>query len=392
MKIAFLCNNFKSQNGVERVWSQKLSLLAEHPDFDVFLITYNQYGAPFSFPISDKVHHIDLATRYISRCSFHGIYQYMDRYKSERLFRKELDTLFNKLNPNIITCADLHVSDLKAILSSTVQAVRIVECHCGRSAYFADVHKHRHFLKRLQDRLLKQQLISAIRKFDKMVVMTEAEKADWELKDKVICIPNMLDSSPEHEFKKFLVQKRVISVGRYAYQKGYDLLLESWQMVQITHPDWSLHIYGSHDGGVGDYERLQDQIKQNQIGNVFLHQFTNDVYVCYAQSDFYVMSSRFESFGLVLIEAMSCGLPVISFDCKYGPQSIIQNGKTGFLVPQGNTNELAAAICSMIEHNEERQQMAVNTRTESKKYQPENVMPIWCDFYKSLVANHPIDS
>ena len=70
MKIAFLCNNFKSLNGVERVWSQRLSLLAEHHDFDDYLITYNQYGAPLSFQISDKVHHIDLATRYISRCSF----------------------------------------------------------------------------------------------------------------------------------------------------------------------------------------------------------------------------------------------------------------------------------------------------------------------------------
>jgi glycosyltransferase involved in cell wall biosynthesis len=392
MKIVFLCNNFKSQNGVERVWSQKLSMLAEHPDFDVFLITYNQYGNPFSFQISDKVYHIDLATRYISRCSFHGIYQYIDRYKSERLFRKELDRFLNKLSPDIITCADLHVSDLKAVLSSTVHAVRIVECHCGRSAYFEDVYKHNHLLKRLQDRYLKKQLISAIRKFDKVVVMTEAEKEDWELNDKVVCIPNMMDICPRRESVKPLVHKRVISVGRYAYQKGFDLLLESWCIVQKSHPDWALHIYGSHDGGVGDYERLQEQIKQNQIDNVFLHQFTNDVYACYSQSDFYVMSSRFESFGLVLIEAMACGLPVISFGCKYGPRSIIQNRKTGLLVPQGNTKELAVAICSMIEQDEERQQMAMNAKSESKKYQLESIMPIWCDFYKSLVAGRSIEA
>ena len=77
MRIAFLCNNFKSLNGVERIWSQKLSLLAEREDDQVFLITYNQYGAPFSFPLSEKVRHIDLATRYISRCSFNGIWQYI---------------------------------------------------------------------------------------------------------------------------------------------------------------------------------------------------------------------------------------------------------------------------------------------------------------------------
>ena len=392
MKIVFLCNNFKSQNGVERVWSQRLSLLAEQPDFDVSLITYNQYGAPFSFPISDKVHHLDLATRYVSRCSFHGIFQYVDRYKSERQFRRELNKALISLRPDIIVCADMHVADLKAVQSSMVHAVRIVECHCGLSAYFEDIHKHRHFLKRIQEKILKKQLISAIRKFDKIMVLTEAEKKDWNLKDKVKCIPNMLVAYPEYEPKETNVRKRVISVGRYAYQKGYDMLLESWRMVQEKHLDWSLHIYGSHDGGVGDYEQLQEQIKQDQIENIFLHQSTNDVYSCYAQSDFYVMSSRFESFGLVLIEAMSCGLPVISFDCKYGPQSIIQDGETGLLVPQGNTKKLANAICSMIENDEARQRMAVNARIESKKYQQENMMPIWHEFYRSLVASHPIDA
>ena len=286
----------------------------------------------------------------------------------------------------------MHVADLKAVQSSTVHAVRIVECHCGLSAYFEDIHKHRHFLKRIQEKILKKQLISAIRKFDKIMVLTEAEKKDWNLKDKVKCIPNMLVAYPEYEPKETNVRKRVISVGRYAYQKGYDMLLESWRMVQEKHLDWSLHIYGSHDGGVGDYEQLQEQIKQDQIENIFLHQSTNDVYSCYAQSDFYVMSSRFESFGLVLIEAMSCGLPVISFDCKYGPQSIIQDGETGLLVPQGNTKKLANAICSMIENDEARQRMAVNARIESKKYQQENMMPIWHEFYRSLVASHPIDA
>lgn len=392
MKIVFLCNNFKSLNGVERVWSQRLSLLAEHHDFDIYLITYNQYGAPFSFPISDKVHHLDLATRYVSRCSYHGIFQYVDRYKSERQFRRVLNKALMDLRPDVIVCADMHVADLKAILSSTVHAVRLVECHCGLSAYFEDIHKHKPFLKRIQEKILKKQLISAIGKFDKIMVLTEAEKNDWNLKDKVKCIPNMLVAYPEHEPKEANVQKRVISVGRYAYQKGYDLLLESWRMVQEKHPDWSLHIYGSHDGGVGDYEQLQEQIKQNQINNAFLHQSTNDVYSCYAESDFYVMSSRFESFGLVLIEAMSCSLPVVSFDCKYGPQSIIQNGETGFLVSQSNTKELANAICSMIENDEMRQRMAMNARSESQKYQPQYMMPIWHEFYRSLVISHPIDA
>ena len=390
MKITFLCNNFKSLNGVERAWSQKLSLLAEHFSDDVYLITYNQYGAPLSFPISDKVHHIDLATRYISRCSFHGLYQYFDRYKSERSFRRELNQILEKLNPDIIVCADMHVSDLRALLFSTVHAVRIVECHCGKAGYYEDIKRFNRLVKRLKEWILKKQLISAIRKFDKVVLMTEAEKNDWNLKDKVVCIPNMLVTNPDQEPNMTHVQKSVISVGRYAYPKGYDMLLESWLIVQKTHPDWSLHIYGSHDGGVGEYGRLQEQIKQHEIVNVFLHQSINDIYSCYTKSDFYVMSSRYESFGLVLIEAMSCGLPVISFDCKYGPQSIIQNGETGVLVPHNDITKMAAAICSMIEHDEERQRMAVNARLASKKYRPENIIPIWHSFYESLAISHSI--
>lgn len=387
MKIVFLCNNFKSLNGVERVWSQKLSLLAEQFDYEVYLITYNQYGAPLSFPISDKVFHIDLATRYVSRCTFHGIYQYIDRYMSERTFRKELNQMLERLSPNIIVCADLHVSDLKAVLSSKVQAIRIVECHCGLSAYFEDVKKFKRFFKRIRERILKWQLLSAIWKFDKIIVMTESEKEAWNLKDKVVCVPNMLVTYPDQEPEMSHVHKSVISVGRYAYQKGYDLLLESWRIVQKTHSDWTLHIYGSHDGSVGDYEQLMDQIQQYHITNVNLHQSTNEVYSCYAKSDFYVMSSRYESFGLVLIEAMSCGLPIISFDCKYGPQSIIKNGQTGVLVSPNDIKEMATSICSMIENNESRQLMAVSARQESKNYTSEIIMPIWHEFYRSVLTN-----
>ena len=387
MKIVFLCNNFKSLNGVERVWSQKLSLLAEQKEYDVYLITYNQYGAPFSFPISDKVHHIDLATRYISRCSFHGIYQYVDRYKSERFYRKKLNETLKLLAPDIIVCADLQVSDLKAVLSSSVHAVRIVECHCGRSAYFEDINKYNSSLTRLKEWILKKQLLSAIQKFDKIVVMTEAERMEWNLKDKVVNIPNMLVTYPEQEPDRPHAQKRVISVGRYAYQKGYDLLLKSWRLVEKKHPDWSLHIYGSNDGGIGDYQRLQENVRLFRINNVFLHQATDEIYSCYAKSDIYVMSSRYESFGLVLIEAMSCGLPVISFDCKYGPRSVIRNKETGLLVPFGDIKEMATAICSMIEHDKERQRMAANARQEIQKYNAENIMPLWYAFYESFVKD-----
>lgn len=392
MKIAFLCNNFKSLNGVERIWSQKLSLLAEREDDQIFLITYNQYGVPFSFPISEKVRHIDLATRYISRCSFNGIWQYIDRYKSELAFRRALNDCFMTVLPDIVVCSDMHVADLKALLSVKLPVIRVVECHCGRSAYFDDLAKIESLFKKMKQYLLKKRLLRAISRFDRIVVMTEAERKDWKLKDKVVSIPNMLVHYPEEINKDGHPYHRAISVGRFAYQKGYDLLLKAWRIVEDRHPDWRLDIYGSLDGGIGEYEQLQRQIENLGLYTVSLHFATTDIYSSYLESDIYVSASRFESFGLVLVEAMACGLPIVGFGSLYGPASIIKDGSTGVLVPPHDIQQLAEAICQMIEHSEERVRMGENGRLEAKKYLSEQIMPLWRDFYKSLGTTCPIAS
>ena len=122
--------------------------------------------------------------------------------------------------------------------------------------------------------------------------------------------------------------------------------------------------------------------------NVFLHPATDDVYSEYDKSDIYVMSSRFESFGLVLIEAMSSGLPVISFDCKYGPGSIVNDGDTGILVPPLDVLKLAQSICYMIEHADERIRMGRNARTAVLPYKAERVMSIWHCFYQSVLCSN----
>lgn len=373
----------KSTNGVERVLSQRLSLLAESGEYDVYLITYNQYGAPFSFPISDKIHYIDLATRFLNGCSYHGWFQYIDRFLSKIKYKQAVSRCLTSINPDVISCVDIHLADLEAVLDLHINAVKVVECHCGLSAYYDDLNKYTSDKQR-KERKIKDKLIDSVRKFDKIVVMTEAEKKDWGLGDRVVCIPNMLISYPECLPDQTNTYHRVISVGRYAYQKGYDLLIEAWKLIQDKYSDWSLHIYGSHDGDLGNYEQLNQTIDDFKISNIFLHQATNDVYSKYTESDFYVMSSRFESFGLVLIEAMSCGLPVVSFDCHFGPRSIVDDGETGVLVPPSEINKLAEAICFMINHKDERIRMGRNAHEVVTKYKPERIISIWRKFYQSL--------
>ena len=384
MKLAFLCNKMKSTNGVERVLSQRLSMLAESGLYEVYLITYNQYGAPFSFPISDKVHHIDLATRYIERCSYHGLYQYLDRYVCKKSFKRKFRHCVETIKPDFVTCIDIHLADLEAVLSLKTDVVKVVECHCGLSAYFADLEKIGNTYKRNRERTLKQKLIQVIGKFDRIVVMTEREQSEWNLGDKVVFIPNMLVSYPECLPEQTITRHRIISVGRYTYQKGYDMLMEAWKIVEEKYPDWSLHIYGSHNSDRGFFDQLRDSIDKNHIQNICLHPATNDVYSKYCESDFYVMSSRFESFGLVLIEAMSCGLPIVSFDCHFGPRSIVVDGETGILVPPSDIKKLAQSICFMIEHVDERIRMGWNARAAVSKYKPKRIITIWQQFYKSV--------
>ena len=126
------------------------------------------------------------------------------------------------------------------------------------------------------------------------------------------------------------------------------------------------------------YLRLHRKVK------VSLHSAINDVYPRYCESDFLVMPSRFESFGLVMIEAMSCGLPVVAFDCNYGPRTIVSDGETGILVPSSDVKQLAESISFMIENVDERTRMGDNSLVTVAKYKPERIFSIWQEFYQTL--------
>ena len=380
IKIAFCCNNFRSLNGLERVWSQRMSLLAENEDFEITLITYNQYGHPFSFKLSEKIFHKDLATRYLYGCSYRGLYQYYDRFVSRRVFKKALADCLIQMNPDIVVCIDHHISDMNVILKSSIKAVKIIECHRGKSAYFSKMKTATNLKNRIFCYVQSYRLIRTILKFDKIVVMTDREAKEWNNPNKVISIHNMLPFNLEKKDSS-KTYKKVISVGRLSYQKGFDLLFLAWKQVSEKYPDWVLDVYGTNDMWT---KKLQDQLVSLNVHSIHILSSVDDIFSKYVESDFYVMSSRYESFGLVLIEAMSCGLPVVSFDCKYGPSEIIDDGAQGILVPSENVDKLADGICYMIEHPEERERMGSNAYTKSLLYKPENIMAQWLSFYNSL--------
>ena len=181
-----------------------------------------------------------------------------------------------------------------------------------------------------------------------------------------------------------LTEKVVVSAGRLEPSKGFDLLIDAWTQVIAEHPDWRLRIYGE-----GSKQRaLERQIERLGLGqSVSLEGFSTDLQAEMAKGSLFVLSSRYEGYGMVLVEAMACGVPVVSTDCPAGPRDIITHGVDGLLVPNEDVDALAGAVVEMIELDEgRRQEMAAAAVAAAEKRSQPAVAAQWDDLIQQLAA------
>ncbi len=206
----------------------------------------------------------------------------------------------------------------------------------------------------------------------------------WENNPKAIVMPNPVTFSSPRQSP--LTEKELISIGRLSTQKNFSSLIRICAVVFKKHPDWHLTIWG--DGSERNHlENLIDTLGLNS--NVFLPGSTNNVSEKLLESSIFVLSSDFEGFGIAIVEAEECGLPIVSYSCPSGPKDIITDGKNGFLIPPGDEDMFAQRICRLIEVKELRCAMGNEAKLNASKYSIKKIINSWCEVFENLAAQSP---
>lgn len=348
MNLVYITNGINGIGGLERVLSIKATYFADVYNYEVHIIALNELDdTPFySFSKKIIVHRVSASGR--------GI-KYLKNYI------KNINHVIRIIRPDIISVCD---DGLKGLYVPTW-------IKKGKAALIYE----RHASMRLNKSLIQSCLMKiGGLLYDKVVVLTQYNLSEW-IGHNLIVIPNPISFVPKE--KSTLQNKRIICVGSVSYNKGYDLLIEAWKLIVDDCPGWKIDIFGK--GITSGFQRMID--KYHLQDTIHFCGTTNQIQDEMLNSSFLVLPSRSEGFGMVLIEAMACGLPCVAFDCPCGPRDIIQNGRNGILVPPGDTNLLAESIKKMIQSSELLKNMATFAVRSVSKYAIDTVAHIWQDLF-----------
>lgn len=363
MKLLYITNGVRGPGGLERVLSIKASFFVEEYNYDVHILTLNELDNDLFYDFSGKIKYHNIIVK-------GKALQYLLKY------RKGIREVIQEVNPDIISVCD---DGLKGLLFPF-----LIDRNCP-------IIYERHVSKKIALNFKKNRIKNKLffitnflmnlggSRYDKFVVLTKGNKEEWPLNNLKV-IPNPLPFSSN--ISADLNSKKIISVGKISEQKGYMFLVKACEEVFEKHPDWSLNIYGSKGGDYSDVIKKIDNLGLSN--NFILNEPVKNIQEKYLDSSIYVMSSRYEGFGMVLIEAMSFGVPCVSFDCPHGPGDIISNEIDGFLVENGNIEKLTKSILILIEDKERRKLMGAEARENVKRYSVEKIMGVWDELFKGL--------
>lgn len=377
MKIVYVYKALALWGGIERILIDKMNFLSEQYQYDVYIITTCQGMHPIPYKLSSKVTHIDLGIRFHTKYQYSYPQRLWISHNMNKIFKEKLKSQINKIKPDIIvTIADMYVDIITSLFP---QIPIIVESHSMKS-HTAIVENQRNNMIR---NFIRYKYLQSIKKATKLVTLTKGDAIEWNLPKKTEIIPNCIHNN--NQYLSNCENKKVIFAGRFAYQKGIDYAIEAWKIVHQKHPDWNLHIYG--EGELKDkYQRI---IETENLNNCIIsHEPVSNIFEVYAESSMLLLTSRYEPFGLVIGEAMTCGIPCISFDCPYGPKAIITDNEDGLLAEDKNIIDLSNKINYLIENEEIRKKMGKKAKENIQRFYPDKIMPIWKQLFENLTKKN----
>ncbi len=359
MKILYITNGINGAGGLERVLSIKASMLAEKRGYEVAILGLNQGLKDPFYSFSDKIQWLPIS---VSSQPLSYI----------RDYRRGIQQAVDRFNPDIISVCDDGLKGFFIPVFLKTKAPILYERHASKEIE----RRGGESMLGTWKRQAKWQMMTTLgRRFSSFVVLTEGNRKEWPGFRNLAVIPNPLSFYPNQVSD--LNSRQVISVGKISYLKGHDLLMEAWEQVHAKFPDWSLHLYGK--------ENLDFLDTRNLKNNVHFFPPERDIESKYLESALYVLSSRSEGFGMVLIEAMACGLPCVSFDCETGPADIIRDGEDGFLVEKENPRALAEKLILLMGDDARRRKMGAKARENVERYKPDHILDQWEALFHRLL-------
>ena len=383
MKIIYVYPKLTFPAGTERILVDKMNYLADHVGYDVMLVTYEQDNHPIIYPLSQKVTHVDIDVRYYELYKTNFIVRLFNWRLYDNQLKRRFEQIASSFRPDIVIATTYYANIISAIAVARLPFVRILESHIDRRYIYENAVENRDtYLHWFRCWTEKMSVTNKIGKFDVLVTLNDADAADWSKYLKTVIIENIVHLNPTNSFSH-QDTKKVIFAGRYTRQKGIDDLLRIWTIINRKHPDWHLNMYGNGDLSDGLSERA------NQLqANIHVNAQVLNIFEKYRENTMLLMTSLYEPFGLVIPEAMSCGLPVVAFDCPSGPANIITEGVDGYLIKDRDVNAFADKVCYLIEHPNVRIEMGKNAIRHSARYAPERIMPKWISLFKELVGQN----
>lgn len=373
MRILYLFRSLAVWGGIERVLVEKMNYLASIYGYDIYMLTTDQGDHPIPYKLESDVHLEDLGIQFHHQYRFSGLKRLMVARRLKRLLKKKLSDRLRYIRPDVLVCTAANYDDINILAKVKEDNIPlIVESHsiCNQTLYQKGIRKkYANYMYR-----------KGLAKSDVVVSLTEGDAVEWrKVHPCVRVIPNMvlLNGGSLSSLK----QKHVIWVGRFDYQKQPFEIIKIWQLVISKHSDWYLDIYGE-----GELQQeLEDTIRP--FSNICLHKPTDRIFDAYRESSILVSTSLFEPFGLVIPEAMSCGLPVVAYDCPFGPSSIISDGEDGFLIEKNDHQAFADKLCLLMSDNSLRQRMGKAACASVQHYSAGIIMPKWRDLFLSLLPS-----